>query len=224
MAEFYGDYDYSNANVTGAGSNPLEYFRINTFFENISRYKVYSGNGATVAVSGGRGLYFITSATAGAYVNIDDGGSQLTFTNRFLQPNSITIGLKVVTRGTDYEWYGIVGLISNSSTGASFTNGHYGFRLIRQSSGNEILYATSLSANGGTLTQTDITTISGFNAYSGYILQAIYENNEIKFYVNGILSATHTGLTSIIGNNNYTFNIGFNNLNVASDKIGRAHV
>jgi len=199
-------------------ANPLEYVKISTFFEDIARYRKLSGGGASAVISGSRGIYFQTSATAGSYVSIDEGGS-LPNVNYFTSPTSLTIGMYLVTRGTDYEWFGVVGYISNSAAGANFANGHYGFRIVRGGNGAEVVYATN--SNNTNQTQTDITATISFQPTYGNVFTAIYENSCIKFYVNGVLGATHTTNLPNAGNSSYMFDTGCSNLNVATDsRIG----
>jgi hypothetical protein len=113
------------------------------------------------------------------------------------------------------EWFGVVGYTTNSATGANFNQEHYGFRIVREDSGSTLIYATN--SNNTTQTSTDITSTVSFSTIKGYILKAVYDNSEIKFYVNGVLGATHTTNLPGVSGSGVMFHTGLNNLNVASD-------
>jgi hypothetical protein len=133
------------------------------------------------------GSYIRTGATSGSYKQacFSIGSNQFArnsyFTTVFWRESGYS--------GSTGEAYFGTGTVTCSASGHAFTEKHYGFKVVRSSS-VDTLYATN--ANGTTETMTDITSgTTTTDIYNEYCAQKNGTTN-VKFYVNGVLKATHT--------------------------------
>ncbi len=200
------------ADNVGKGNTPQLTF--STIFEYTSGNR-FAKNKTSNASCGSDpyGLYQITSSTSGEYSRVCSPLGNMNSTTSQFNRNSYFSTQAHIYGGTDYNiYFGISsGYITVASSGITYDDkNHFGFKVI-SISGTPILYATS--CDGSVEIETAIT-ISDLNYNHCY--HAYKEgNNSIKFYVDGVLKATHTtNLPSSPGAN--LFMSGVSNVNVAS--------
>lgn len=123
-----------------AGGTTTPSIILSTTFETAGRFSA-SVNGGGVNTFGTDALYTDTSATgtssAEVAMNINGAGGKAA-------QGSPTVGFSVinVNFGTDFTLYCGLGAVSMTGSGATFTNRHIGWKVLRASSGTASLYAT----------------------------------------------------------------------------------
>ena len=113
--------------------------------------------------------------------------------------------------GTDVQAYMGTGEVTVAGGGITYTSVHYGFKIIRASSGTTTLQATNA---GGSETATD----TGLTVTTGqlYMLSAKKIGSTITYYVDNVLKATHT--TNIpTGSENVLIQHAISNVGVATN-------
>ncbi len=181
-------------------------------FESISRFGG-SGSAGTTRVAGGNGLAMDVPATASSYANLayyNNGNNQNFFTgnNNFSTMLSQKFGPTVVC-----HIYLGVGNPAIDGTGITFTDNHYGFKIIGNGTARTF-YATN--ANGTTETATAFTPAT--LSYEDTLLTAIKTGTtNIKYYCNGVLVATHTTNIPTTATGGYSpLNVGLSNASSAN--------
>ncbi len=196
----------------GAGAAPTPQLSIASNFESISRFGG-SGTAGTTKVAGGNGLAMDVPATTSSYASLayyNNGNNQNFFTgnNNFSTMLSQKYGAITVC-----NIYLGVGNPTISGTGITFTDNHYGFKIIGNGTART-LYATN--ANGTTETATAFTPAT--LSYEDTLLTAIKTGTtNIKYYCNGVLVATHTTTIPTTATGGYSpLNVGLSNASSAN--------
>lgn len=196
------------ADAAGAGGDPVAFLTLAEYFANVDRLQ-NGTDGTGFSLFGNTGSNMSTGGDADSYANVRM--TNVAFYTLFALDSDFSVLSEIVdTAGTDFQTFLGVGALIVSGSGITYTAPHYGFKVVRSSSGTTTLSATN--ANGTeTATDTGITVTTG----QMYLLTARKVGSEIKYYVDGVLKATHT--TNIpSGSENTPLQLAISNVSTAS--------
>lgn len=200
--------DGTNWTSAPASSGSIPTFKISTAYETAGRFSTDNTNGSFTF--GTTGILLNTTATQASKCNL-----QLCFSgniNQFAFNPQFAIDLEMLTEPSDGDIFIGVGSPAVSvTTGHDFTDRQFGFKIVYASS-TATLYAT----NGNNTAET-ATEITGITLTDVNFFHAIMDSGtNIKFYVNGVLKATHTTNLPDATNGSCLFQVSASNKNVAT--------